>query len=91
MFAHGKKKEVYLEVFWPTFFQKNGMLVVITWRCKKNFGWILVEALLYGAFDFVIISVYERFSTADYSEIDYFVDVELEYTDISKNRTRFFP
>ena len=51
----------------------------------------MIEALLYGAFDFVIISVYERFRTADYSEIDYFVDVDLEFTDISKNRTRFFP
>ena len=48
----------------------------------------MIQALPYGGYDYVI-SLDEIFTTANDSEIGYFVDEDLEYTDAI--RKRHFP
>ena len=49
----------------------------------------MIQSLPYGGYEFVFISLEGIFATVDDSEIGYFVDVDLVYTDFKE--TRFFP
>ena len=55
------------------------------------YGWAMFQVLSYGGFEYVIRSWDEGPATADVGANDFFIDVDLEYTDTTKTKTRYFP
>ena len=51
----------------------------------------MIEALPFDRYGYVIFFSDEILATADDGEIGYFVDVDMEHTDILTNKTRYFP
>ena len=52
-------------------------------------GWAMIQGLSYGGYDNVIITLDEIFATTDDSEFGYFVDVDLKYTESTRNKTNY--
>ena len=48
----------------------------------------MVQALPYGEYDYVK-KLDDEFATAGKNELGYFVDMDLQYTDIMKKKTRY--
>ena len=60
----------------------HGMIVILYIDANNLYGCAKIQALPYGAYEYVIKSLDEILETADDGGIGYFVDEDLEYTKI---------
>ena len=69
-----------IQCIWPTLYQKNGKLEILYIDVNDLCGWAMIQALPYGGYEQLIMSLDEKLTKADHSENGYFADADLEQT-----------
>ena len=84
------KDEVYLVYFENNIFEKWEVNDFMK-RCKNIYGWALIQILLKRGYQYVIFVLDELLKTTGDSELGCFLHVDLQHTDTTKNKARYFP
>ena len=75
----------------PRYVEKSGKRLILHKDSNNVYGWAMTQALRYGGYDYIHVSLEKLSATDDDSEIGYLVVVDLEYTVSLKNKERYFP